>query len=566
MYSKDLVELPYDSGLLHAAERPSRSYQFGQITIIVSLLAIAAFVVYATGGTGYAYPYVMLIPIILAAAWFGLIVSICCAVAGGLLLGPYMPLDVANGIVQTTDNWLARSAFFLLIGVFTSWLFMSLQKANQRHLVGLKFDNETGLRNQSALTEDLRKVLAFVRRDNLRRSSVAVVLVRMQDLWEILEAMGTRTSELVVAEMAERISGKIDVNHQIYRFSTSELAILFFAKTQDEVVCISDVAREVGEQEVVINGVPIRVQLVAGSYLVEKGVRDSETIISRARTGLFAAINANVFYKPYDPAIDRKTAERVQLISRVRDGLKNGEFELFYQPKIAAATGVHVGAEGLLRWFDSDGSLIMPGLFMPKLESTSLIDPVTRFVIAKACEDIKTHSLKSVSINFAIKNLMDEGLVSELGAFVSCYGVSPNALEIEITEGALIQDPAMARAAVESLRVQGFKVSLDDFGTGYSSFQYLSHLPLTGLKIDRAFVTRLESSADARTIMKSMIDMAHALKLEVTVEGVETVGQQEIVAELGADLIQGYFFSKPLAVNHYRQWRLDRPLSIEQPG
>jgi EAL domain-containing protein (putative c-di-GMP-specific phosphodiesterase class I) len=135
------------------------------------------------------------------------------------------------------------------------------------------------------------------------------------------------------------------------------------------------------------------------------------------------------------------------------------------------------------------------------------------------------------------------------GASGSAY--STESLELEITEGALIQDPDHANLAIRKLREQGFKVSLDDFGTGYSSFQYLSQLPLTGLKIDRAFVIDLEVSADARTVMESMIAMAMALKLEVTVEGIETEQQGKIVTDLGADLVQGFYYSRPLALQDH---------------
>jgi len=156
-----------------------------------------------------------------------------------------------------------------------------------------------------------------------------------------------------------------------------------------------------------------------------------------------------------------------------------------------------------------------------------------------------------VSVNFAVKNLMDSTLINDLGKTVSSLGCSPESLEIEVTESALIQDPSQARIAVASLRDQGFKVSLDDFGTGYSSFQYLTQLPLTGLKIDRAFVIDLEHSDDARTIMESMISMAHALKLEVTVEGIETLEQHRIVTRLGADFGQGFFYCKPIPLLKY---------------
>ncbi len=545
-----LERLPRNESLF-SLEPQLKIMQAGRAVIIVSALALAASVVYATGGTGFAYPYLMLMPIILASAWHGLLASIGCAILGGLLLGPYMPLDVAKGLLQPSHNWLARIVFFITIGVFTSSLFHSLKKANLRQLHVMRIDSSTGLENRTALDEDLRKVLALHRKSGLSDHTVSIILVRMQDLWEILEAMGTDTSDLVVLNLAERIHNSLDAAHRTYRFSTSELAIVFLAKSQQEVDSIAREVIETGEDEAVVNGVPLRVQLAAGSYHVERNVLEAETVVNRARTALFAAIDSTVLYKTYSPSFDQKTSERVKLISKVRTALKKREFELFYQPKISLATGCHVGAEALLRWLNPDGSLVMPGLFMPKLEKTSLIEPVTRFVITRACEDVRHHDLMAVNINFAVKNLMDEALVEELGSMVGSYGVNPGTIEIEITEGALIQEPVHARKAVESLRNQGFKVSLDDFGTGYSSFQYLSNLPLSGLKIDRAFVTHLENSPDARTVMKSMITMAHALQLEVTIEGIETPIQHQIVADLGADYAQGFLFSHALPLQQY---------------
>ncbi|WP_166267456.1 bifunctional diguanylate cyclase/phosphodiesterase [Marinobacter caseinilyticus] len=483
----------------------------------------------------------------------------------GLLLGPWMPLDVATDTYQSTENWLVRIAFFLLIGVFSAGLFKSLRQANQRRLHALEIDSKTGLRTQAALIQDLERSLKNTSRNKSPPS--AILLVRMQDLWEILQSMGAETAEKMVSDLAKRISQNIKIPHQLYRFSKSELAILFAVASREEIGCqeevgfIFEVAQKIGEEETIVKGISLRVQIVAGSYLIRENDQNAEIVINRARTGLSVAIENNVPYRRYDPMFDQKTAERVQLIARVRDGLANQEFQLFYQPKVCLRTGQHVGSEALLRWFNHEKKMVMPGLFMPKVESTTLIDPVTRFVVARACENIKSESLLPVSVNFAVNNLMNLALINDLGRLVSSYGVTPEFLEIEITEGALIQDPEQAKEAVGRLRDQGFKVSLDDFGTGYSSFQYLIHLPLSGLKIDRAFVHNLEASSEARTIMESMIHMAKALKLEVTVEGIETEQQERIVTDLGADLAQGFYYSRPLALPEYQQWK-GTPVSV----
>lgn len=553
--------LPTFNSIWHSQKWPQMSEfarSISRLLFIIMFFAAGTWVVYFTGGTGYAYPYVILLPILLSTVWFGLPGAILGAVAGGLLIGPLMPLDVSTDTYQSTDNWLARIAFFLLIGVFSAGIFQSLRLANQRHLHALEIDHKTGLGTQAALNRDLKRLLQRTSQDN--PPSSAILLVRMQDLWEILQSMGADTAEQVVKDLAKQITQNIEIPHQVYQFSKSELAILFSVESQEEVDrqekvgAVFDIAKRVGEEETVVKGIPFRVQIVAGSYLIRDNDQNPEIVINRARTGLSVAIENNVPYRRYDPMFDQKTAERVQLIARVRDGLVKQQFQLFYQPKICMRTGRHVGSEALLRWFDQDNKMVMPGLFMPKVESTSLIDPVTRFVIAKACENIKSHNLMSVSINFAIDNLMNSALIEDLGRIVASYGVSPESLEIEITEGALIRDPEQAKTAVRTLRDQGFKVSLDDFGTGYSSFQYLTHLPLSGLKIDRAFVENLETSADARTIMESMISMAKALKLEVTVEGIETEEQRKIVTDLGADLVQGFHYSRPLPLTEYQQW------------
>jgi EAL domain-containing protein (putative c-di-GMP-specific phosphodiesterase class I)/GGDEF domain-containing protein len=537
------------------ADAPERAMQLvSQILVIIFFLGITASIVYATGGTGYAYPYVILLPVILSAAWFGLFSTVLVSLIAGLLLGPLMPMDVDRGLMQSYQNWLARICFFALIAVFTSWLFQSFRASTKRHLREIQIDRDTGLPNQAALKEDLKLAVSRWRYASDSSVTPAVVLIRMQDLWEVMEAMGTETANKVARQLADNINSTVDREHHLYRFSTSELMLLFLAESHKDVDDVASAVRRAGEYESEIDGIPIRVQLVVGSYLAERSISEPDVIVNRARKGLFAAINSNVFYRAYEPSIDQQTVERIRLISSVRRGLSDNEFVLFYQPKICLTTGRHVGGEGLLRWLKEDGSIVFPGLFMPKLENTTLIDPVTRFVVDKACNDINAQQLSPISINFSTKNLMDNELVQNLSRSVQALGVEPQMLEIEITEGALIRNPAHAKVAIQSLRDQGFSVSLDDFGTGYSSFEYLSQLPLSGLKIDRAFVSGLEQSAHARAVLKSMVDVAHALNLKITIEGIETAAQHQIVSELGAHQAQGFYYSKAIPVSEYANW------------
>ncbi|WP_372987115.1 EAL domain-containing protein [Marinobacter sp.] len=511
-------------------------------------------IIYLLGGTRYALPYLMIIPIIWSAAWFNVIAAVFVALAAGAFLEPFISLEPNKNLIYSADDLISRVAFSLLIAFFARGVFQERNSSSRKGLGNILVDKETGLPNRAALNKDLEKYFSEHANNKEAPEFPAIVLLRMQDLWEVIEAMGNKSAEKLIANVSGRISASIKKTHKIYRFSNSELFLLFYAETNSEIGLVAEAARAAGEEESEVNGIPLRVQLVAGSYGVTSKLVHPDVAINRVRTALYSAIDSNTFYRPYNPLQDKKISERVRLISRVGDGLRNKEFSLFYQPKVFLQTGCHAGSEALLRWFRKDGSLIMPCLFMPKLENTSLIHPVTRFIIKQACDDINRCKLRPVSINFSVKNLMDDELVKGLGELVKKDGIDPGLLEIEITERALIRDPVKAKEAILSLRNQGFMVSIDDFGTGYSSLQYLSQLPVSGLKIDRAFVEILNDSSTARTVLKSLVRMAHDLDLEVTIEGVETKKQHEIVVASGADRAQGFYYARPLSLEEYKNW------------
>lgn len=521
------------------------------LTLLI-LLAMGTYIVYATGGTGYAYPYVMLLPVMLGAAWYRIPGSLAMALIAGLLVGPFMPQDVQADVMQSTQNWLVRVGLYLLIGGYSGWLFHRMRYLARR-------DRKTQLPNSQALYEDLGQSLTQMQvyRHMNQDYEVLILNVRVIDLWEVIEVYGVEAADVIVQQLANEITKRLSFNDdfQLYRFSSSELILQVANKSKTSVKNLVQALEEAGEQVMNVKGVPVRVQLAVGSDYMTPDDKEVDLLLARVRSGLFSAIAAGEFHQHYRVTNDQIKHQRIRLISRVQEGLKRQEFELFYQPKICLKKGLVRGNEGLIRWRDGEGGYLSPAFFMPKVEATSLITPVTRFVITTAINFAKNHPDQTpASINFAANNLVDDSLLNFLFLEVERAGIPPNAIEIEITEGALIQEPAHARNNILQLRNQGFHVSIDDFGTGYSSFQYLKDLPITGLKLDQAFVKNIESDRHVREIMAGMIELSHRLHLVATVEGVETAEQADILADLGADLAQGYYFARPMPEQEYVDW------------
>lgn len=522
------------------------------ILILASLLAVGTLVVYLTGGTAYAYPYLMLIPVLLAAAWYRVAGALTVALAAGLLMAT-MPLNVDTATVQSAANWLIRLGLFLGLGGFAGGLFQSLLRLNQAREKTMHTDPGSGLPNVLALRKSLAQALA----ENAQKDqATGVILIRLTDITDVLEAMGMDASDELMAAFSTQIISEIPSATGVYRFSDAELMLLL---SNVDLLQIERVVRQLidaGENNLVVQNVPMRTQVVLGSSLTQHGPLQADSLIGEARMAMFAATDKQRNHCHYTPAFKRRTLQTIQLISQVRQGLELGEFELHYQPKIQLSDGQVCGCEGLIRWRNGAGGLIPPGRFMPKVENTTLISPVTRFVAAEAFQ-FAAGSSGVVSFNFSVRNLFDTSLVTMLHQLLEQTGLPAHRLEVEITESALVQDLVAAKRAVERIRSFGIGVSIDDFGTGFASFEYLQHLPVTGLKIDRAFVLDLEHDDRACKLLACMIDVGHALNMMVTAEGVETQGQHDILRSLGCDQAQGFLYSPALPARAYSDWHLD---------
>ena len=254
--------------------------------------------------------------------------------------------------------------------------------------------------------------------------------------------------------------------------------------------------------------------------------------------------------------LDRLLEERLRLRTGLARALDNHEFALLYQPKVDLVDGRMSGVEALLRWDHGDHGMVPPSKFIPIMEDTALIGPVGRWVLETACAQQRDWVRQGftdlrMAVNLSVRQ-MRPGLVPMVEEVLANADLSPDQLEIEITESLLMKDTEHAIAMLRNLADMGVQLAIDDFGTGYSSLSYLKRLPLHTIKIDRSFITEMTDDSDAAEIVRTIVTMARSLRRRTIAEGVETPGQLAMLREFGCDEIQGYLFSRPVAASNVR--------------
>jgi diguanylate cyclase (GGDEF)-like protein len=267
-------------------------------------------------------------------------------------------------------------------------------------------------------------------------------------------------------------------------------------------------------------------------------------------------------YCIYDPKMAVQARDEALLVNELRLATEAKQFDLYFQPKIDAKSLQVTAAEALLRWHHPTRGFISPVVFIPLAEKYGLMGAIGNWVIEEACRTLASW-LESglrmrVAVNISGYQMRQDDLVEHIEAVLKFHGVRPDHFTCEITETVAMEDTQATKLTFEKMRKAGFHVSIDDFGTGYSSLGSLRRLPAAELKIDRAFVTDLEESAEARSIAKSIIDMARALNLRVIAEGVETRGQSDILVQMGCDELQGFLFSLPIRADELQQMAINR--------
>ncbi len=277
------------------------------------------------------------------------------------------------------------------------------------------------------------------------------------------------------------------------------------------------------------------------------------------------AAGCNTF-RFYDEAMNRRAMQRLALESDLRRALGRNQLELFYQPQIRAADNGLAGAEALLRWRHPERGLVSPVEFIPVAEELGIIAELGDWTLQEAARQMvvwRQHGLPvpRVAVNLSPRQFDDPDLADHIEGIITAAGADKAWLELEITESAAMQQPERAIQILRQLRQRGLQVAMDDFGTGHSSLAMLCTLPLNVLKLDRSFVQQLPDSETDAAVAGAVVSLARQLRLAVVAEGVETPGQQQFLADLGCDMLQGYLYARPLPAAEFEAWVRQR----EQP-
>jgi diguanylate cyclase (GGDEF)-like protein len=419
------------------------------------------------------------------------------------------------------------------------------------------FDELTELPNRNLLHACLGQAMTNASVDDTR---VAVLFLDLNDFKSINDSMGHRVGDLLLKEVAARLSSSCRAGDSIFRFGGDEFIIILTdieVDTRHELASLVSGIVSTIRQPVTLQGYEFKTSASVGIALYPTDAMTAEALIQHADTAMYKAKNAEsdsvVFFKQ---AFHDQLVTRIHLEKKIRRALNHDEFELYYQPQIDSVSGEIVGAEALIRWNDPDKGLISPDDFLPVAEQSGLILPIGEWVINTACQQARRwqHAYPQplrLAINVSARQFSDDHLLSHVSYALQRHHLDPALLELEITEQVAIKDINQTIRILEALQALGVHTAVDDFGTGYSSLAYLSQFPLRTLKVDQSFTQSMTPTKDGLAIVTAIIAMAHALSLEVVAEGVETPEQQTLLQRLKCDYLQGYLFSRPLPANQF---------------
>jgi diguanylate cyclase (GGDEF)-like protein len=418
-----------------------------------------------------------------------------------------------------------------------------------------RYDQLTGLPNRTLFIE--RIALAWAVWERERGAGVAVLLADLDGFKEINDTLGDSSGDAALREVARRLQAALAPEALVARLGGDEYGILHVG-TLAEARALATRAQACLEQPVMLGQVAVNIELSVGVAVAPEHAEARQQLMRHADVALDRAKSHRGRVEIYSPAHDRFTPGRLKLLGEVRGALQRGEFVLHYQPQLDLRSGRVTGVEALLRWEHPEHGLLAPLRFIPLIEQTALVGPVTLHVVDQALGQLRRWNelglSAPMSVNLSARNLLDPELPRRIGELLQAHAVAPEELTVEVTESATLADPERAVGVLGALRAMGVGVSIDDFGTGNASFAYLAKLPANEVKIDRSFVTDMCESPRAEAIVRSTIDLARHLDLHVVAEGIETRAVWDRLLALGCASAQGYLISRPLPAEQLAAW------------
>jgi diguanylate cyclase (GGDEF)-like protein len=406
----------------------------------------------------------------------------------------------------------------------------------------------TGLPNRALLHDRLDHDLALSRRDG---TSICVMILDLDDFKEVNDTLGHLHGDLLLQAIGPRLRKVLRETDTLARLGGDEFAVVLPGVAGlDDAITVSAKITEALEEPFAVAGIWLDVRASIGIACFPQDGEDVGVLLRHADVALYKAKSSKTPWEVYSPDEDEHTRERLALAAQLRRGIAGGELELHFQPKFTLPAGEIKEVEGLVRWRHPRLGLLAPDEFIPLAEQTGLIKPLTEWVLDEALRQARcwrdAGADVRVSVNLSTRNLVDRSLATTLRELLGKWDLGASALQLEITESAVIDEARRATTALEELSSLGIRLAIDDFGTGYSSLTYLRRLPVSEIKIDKSFVANMLNSRQDAVIVRSTIELARNLGLETTAEGVE---DESVCAQLtawGCDFAQGFLLGRPV--------------------
>ena len=433
---------------------------------------------------------------------------------------------------------------------------LRLQVARSRH--DADHDLLTGLPNRRALHERLDAAIARSRRDG---SSCALLIIDLDGFKELNDTLGHPVGDQLLRELGPRLSGALGPGELLVRLGGDEFAVVLGDGMRSDAPARAAAAlQDALEEPFALDGLQVGIGASIGFARHPEHGQDASALMQRADVAMYQAKRARTGTEEYDLEGDGHSRERLALADELRRGIARGELEVHYQPKCDAVHGRVVGVEALVRWRHPVRGILAPGEFVALAQQAGLMRQLTRQVLelalAQLAEWTEAGLELTMAVNLSVPDLLDARLPEDVAGLLARSGVEPRHLTLEITEDVMMTDPQRCAEVLRRLAGLGVRLSLDDFGTGYSSLTHLKSLAVDELKIDRSFVSPMLASGRDAAIVRSMIELAHALGLSVVAEGVEDGETSERLAAFGCDATQGYFLSRPAPAEALTPWLL----------
>ncbi len=450
-----------------------------------------------------------------------------------------------------------------IIGIEGTTRDITERKQTEQHLRYLaNYDALTKLPNRTLFRDRLEHAMAHARRYH---HLVVLMFLDVDRFKAINDSLGHLVGDQLLQAASERLRSCAREGDTVARLGGDEFTIVM--EGVSEVVDADIAAKKVVEamsKPFVLEGHDVYVTASIGVTIYPSDSDDIDSLIRNADTAMYRAKRAGRNnYQFYTEDMNTRAIENLLLQNNLRQALERKEFLLYYQPQINLQTGDMIGMEALIRWQHPELGLLSPKQFISIAEETGLIIPIGEWVLRTVCLQIKKWEADGlppyrVSVNLSACQFRQKNLVEKITSIVTETAVDPKYIELELTEGVLVDDEESAIDVLHQLNKMGMQISIDDFGTGYSSLSYLKRFPLNTLKIDQSFIRDILTDPDGAAITEAIIALGHSLRLKVIAEGVESQEQLSFLAPRGCDEVQGFYFSEPLPAHVIVDWMVEK--------